>query len=121
MLVAEYGTAGGGVVRGGGGGLGGGACALARLAQRRRGVVWVGGGVAESTCWLWELGGVCWSGWRGIGPTLDVVTPAGRARLPQVAANFEAVRAALVGGLKPGAALPWYEYPAAQALLLLLV
>jgi hypothetical protein len=75
----------------------------------------------EYTCRLSELRGVCWSGMGRIGPTLDVVTPAGRARLPQVASNFETVRAALVGGLRPGAALPWYEYPVAQTLLALLV
>lgn len=76
---------------------------------------------AGYTCRLSELRGVCWVGWRSVGSVLEVVTPDGRARLPQAASNFEEVRAARVGGLKPGAALPWYEFPAAKALLTLLV
>jgi hypothetical protein len=90
-----------------------------RCHQPRRFLSW--GVDAEYTCRLSELRGVCWSAWRNIGSVLEVVTPAGRARLPQAASNFESVRAALMDGLKPGTALAWYEYPAAKALLALLV
>jgi hypothetical protein len=119
MLAAEYGAAGEFLWRRVIVDPAAGTVTFHRCHQPGRFLSW--GVEAEYTCRLSELRGVCWSGWRGIGPTLEVVTPAGRARLPQVAANFEAVRAAVVGGLKPGAALPWYEYPAAQALLLLLI
>jgi len=87
-----------------------------RCHQPRRFLSW--GVDPEFTCHLSELRGVCWNVVRGVGRVLEVVTPAGRARLAQAASGFEAVRAALVGGLAPGARLRWYEYPAAQLLLL---
>ena len=74
----------------------------------------------EFTCRLTDLRGVCsnvvwrvdWRVDRRVGRVLEVVTAAGRARLPESAPGFEAVRAALVGGLAPEAGLRWHQYPA---------
>lgn len=78
------------------------------------------------TCRISELRGVCWnmgdSGtrWRKE-PVLEVVTPAGRAILPKAAVGFEAVHAALIAGIPEEARLRWYQYPAAQTLVALLL
>lgn len=80
----------------------------------------------EYTCQLSELRGVCWnmggSGtrWRKE-PVLEVVTPAGRAMLPKASAGFDAVYAALIAGIPADVRLSWYQYPAAQSLLALLL
>ena len=70
----------------------------------------------EFTCRLTDLCGVCSNSVRGVGRELEVVTAAGRARLPESAPGFEAVRAALVGGLAPKAGLRWHQYPSAGLL-----
>lgn len=81
---------------------------------------------AEYTCRIAELRGVCWnmggtgSRWRKE-PILEVVTPAGRAMLPKASAGFDAVYAALVAGIPEGVRLHWYQNPAAQALVGLLI
>lgn len=73
----------------------------------------------EYTCSLSELLGVCWSGAKGLGLSLEIVTPAGRARLPRTARGFDAVHAAILGGLSPTARLRWYQYPSGQFLIVL--
>ena len=72
----------------------------------------------EFRCALSELRGVRWNllQWRGW--VLEIVTPSGVARLPQGSRGFEAVHAALVEGLPPGARLRWFEHPAVKTLLL---
>lgn len=78
------------------------------------------------TCRLSELRGVCWN-MEGCGhlwrrePVLEVVTPAGRAILPKASAGFDAVHAALIAGIPEGGRLRWYQYPAAQSLMALLL
>lgn len=81
---------------------------------------------AEYTCRISELRGVCWNmggtgtRWRRE-PTLEVVTPAGRAMLPKAATGFDAVYEALVAGIPEGVRLRWYQYPAVQPLVGLLI
>lgn len=81
---------------------------------------------SEYTCRISELRGVCWnmggSGtrWRKE-PVLEVVTPAGRAILPKASAGFDAVYAALIAGIPEDVRLRWYQYPAAQSLVALLL
>ena len=82
---------------------------------------WSWGVDPEYTCGLSELRGVCWDHSKGVGQTLEVVTPTGRASLPQSSSGFEEVRVAMVAGMGPGARLPWYEYPVAKVLIILLV
>lgn len=91
----------------------------------RRFLSW--GADREYTCRISELRGLCWN-MEGCGgkrwrkePVLEVVTPAGRAVLPKAAEGFDAVYAALVAGIPEGGRLRWYEYPAAQSLLALLL
>ena len=82
----------------------------------------------EYTCRLAELRGLCWNmggtggywSWRKA-PVMEVVTPAGRAVVPKAAAGFAAVHEAIVGGIPPDVRLRWYEYPAAQTAIGLLV
>lgn len=54
-------------------------------------------------------------------PVLEVVTPAGRAILPKASAGFDAVYAALIAGIPEDVRLRWYQYPAAQSLVALLL
>ena len=80
----------------------------------------------EYTCRLADLRGVYWNRrycgtrWR-TDRVLEVVTPAGRAVLPQGAAGFEAVHAALMEGLGAEARLRWSQTPGGQTALMLLV
>ena len=80
---------------------------------------------AEYTCQIADVQGVCWNTegcgdhWRKE-PVLEVVTPAGRARLPKTSAGFDAVYAALIAGMPEGTRLRWYQYPAAQSLMTVL-
>jgi hypothetical protein len=80
----------------------------------------------EYTCRISELRGVCWN-MEGCGnrwrrdPVLEVVTPAGRAILPKASAGFDAVYATLIAGIPEEVRLRWYEYPAAQSLVALLL
>jgi hypothetical protein len=71
------------------------------------------GAEPEFTCSLDDVRGVCWNRARGVGRVLEVVTRAGRARLPESAAGFNEVRSA-VEARRPTGRLRWYEYPAAQ-------
>ncbi len=80
----------------------------------------------EYTCRISDLRGVCWN-MEGCGnrwrkeSVLEVVTPAGRAILPKSSVGFDAVYAALIAGIPKEARLYWYEYPAAQSLVALLL
>lgn len=80
----------------------------------------------EYTCRIAELRGMGWNmGYSGTlwrkEPLLEVVTPTGRAILPKKSAGFDAVHAALVAGIPKEVRLRWYEYPAAQSLVALLL
>ena len=75
----------------------------------------------EFRCRVDQVRGVCWTQIRGLGRTLEIVTPSGRAWLPERADGFEPVRAALVAGLSPDARLRWYEHPASRFAMLLAV
>lgn len=80
------------------------------------------GPLTEHTCSLDDVRGFCWSSVRGVDPVLEVVTSAGRARLPNSMAGFEPVRAVIEEAAARSAdRLRWYEYPAAHFLLLMAV
>jgi hypothetical protein len=75
----------------------------------------------EYRCPLADLRGAYRNQRLSLGSVLEVVTPAGWAILPESAAGFTELRTALLTGLGPEAKLRWWEYPAVQSLLGLLI
>lgn len=81
---------------------------------------WSWGVEDEYECALSELQGGYWMrGWKLGVFNLEIVTPTGRAMLPNTAKGFDAVCAAIRAGLPPSARLRWYQYPPGQTLILL--
>lgn len=77
---------------------------------------------AESSCQLEEIRGIgsTWVRPRDVGPVLEVVTPTGRARLPQSMSGFHAVREVIEQAVaKSGSRLRWHQTAAAQEVLVL--
>lgn len=71
----------------------------------------------EYSCGLDEIRGTCatWVRPRPVGAVLEVVTPAGRARLPHAMPGFVAVRQVIEQAVaRSGRRLAWYEYAAAR-------
>lgn len=74
----------------------------------------------EYACSLDEIRGMCatWVRPRAVGAVLEVVTQAGRARLPHAMSGFVAVRQVIEQAVaRSGHRLAWYEYAAAREAL----
>lgn len=84
--------------------------------------IWAIGPDAEYSCRLDQIRGLCatWVRPRHVGPVLEVVTPNGRARLPQTMRGFVPVRHILQEAVvRYGRRLPWYELSIIRELLVL--
>jgi hypothetical protein len=76
---------------------------------------------SEFTCPLSELRWTRRSRASGLGWLLEVVTPSGRAMIPERASGFEEMKSALIAGLAPDARQRWYQYTYVQAVAIFFV
>ncbi len=70
----------------------------------------------EYRCRIDEIQGLCWRGIRGVGDVWEVVTPGGRARLPEAMTGDPVLQFLKDAVERAGHRLRWYwgQYPAAK-------